>query len=217
MGNVMKSDIDNWVNFLNETTSKANMSNVTFNEEGVYNDLKLTAIPMLKDFIGEFKGRHLTNLLLNLKKSFQLVSKQLKNDHSLDDFRKLSFLALSNVVTEILREMRVDAYSKGKNFDPIIFLDNYEESLINTNNKEKERIVFSKLKKNKKSKKEEDDDEIEEDSEDEDDSDYIPTYIDEEEDDEEYDEDEDDEDDEDEDDTLSDRIKRNHRKRKNRN
>merc|ERR1712224_470220 len=175
--------------------------------DGVSKDLKLTAIPMLKDFIGEFKGRHLTNLLLNLEKSFQLVSKQLKNDHMLDDFRKLSFLALSNIVIEILREMRVDAYSKGKNFDPIQFLENYEENLINEENRAKERIVFSKLKKNKdckKSKKdksrdeESSDEELEEDSDDEDDSDYVPTYVDEndegEEDDmEEEDEEEDDE------------------------
>ena len=44
--------------------------------------------------------------------------------------------------------MRVDAYSKGKNFDPIQFLESYEENLINEENRAKERIVFSKLKKN---------------------------------------------------------------------
>tara|TARA_B100000161_G_C33554869_1_gene417307 strand:+ start:691 stop:3288 length:2598 start_codon:yes stop_codon:yes gene_type:complete len=189
----MKSDIDNWVDFLNETTSKANLSNISFNEDSVSRDLKLTAIPMLKDFIGDFKGRHLTNLLLNLEKSFQLVSKQLKNDHTLDDFRKLSFLALSNVVTEILREMRVDAYSKGKNFDPVTFLENYEQSLVDEMNVEKERVVFSKLKKNKvckKSKKDKvhDDEDIEDSTDEEDnddDSDYVPTYIDEEDEDEE--------------------------------
>merc|ERR1712196_547188 len=197
MGNVMKSDIDNWVDFLNETTSKANLSNVSFNGEGVPKDLKLTAIPMLKEFIGEFQGTHFNNLLLNLEKRFQLVSKQLKNDHTLDDIRKLSFLALSNIVTEILREMRVDAYSKGKNFDPIKFLDEYEESLTNEENIAKERVVFSKLKNNKKQKNSKkvveeceteemersSDEEIEEDSDDDnDDSDYIPTYVDEEED-----------------------------------
>merc|ERR1711991_1066264 len=115
MGNVMSSDIDNWVGFLNDATKKANFDNVSFDEKTVSKELKLTAIPMLKDFIGKFKGR----LLTNLEKSFQLVSTELKKDPSLDDFRKLSFLALSNTVTEILKEMRIDAYSKGKNFDPI--------------------------------------------------------------------------------------------------
>ena len=51
----MKSDIDNWVDFLNETTSKANINNVSFDEKTVSNDLKMTAIPMLKEFIREIK------------------------------------------------------------------------------------------------------------------------------------------------------------------
>merc|ERR1712196_151084 len=152
MGNVMKSDIDNWVDFLNETTSKANLGNVSFNGEGVSKDLKMTAIPMLKEFIGEIKGRHLTNLLLNLEKSFQLVCKQLKNDVSLDDFRKLSFLALSNIVVEILREMRVEAYSTGKDFDPIEFLTNYENGILQEDNVSKQRKAFQKLKNNSNKK-----------------------------------------------------------------
>merc|ERR1712031_71487 len=153
MGNVMSSDIDNWVGFLNDATKKANFDNVSFDEKTVSKELKLTAIPMLKDFIGKFKGRHLTNLLSNLEKSFQLVSNELKKDPSLDDFRKLSFLALSNTVVEILREMRIDAYSKGKNFDPIEFLNNYEEELNSTDKKIKKRKAFDNLKKNKESNK----------------------------------------------------------------
>lgn len=135
---------------------------------------------MLKEFIGEIKGRHLTNLLLNLEKSFQLVCKQLKNDRSLDDFRKLSFLALSNIVVEILREMRVEVYSVGKDFDPIEFLNSYEEQVVNDDNKEKQRKAFTKLKKIKPVKKEDSDSEyiVEEDSDDESDSDYEPKYLD---------------------------------------
>ena len=236
----MKSDIDNWVDFLNETTSKANINGVSFDDKTVSRDLKLTAIPMLKEFIGEIKGRHLTNLLLNLEKSFQLVCKQLKNDRSLDDFRKLSFLALSNIVVEILREMRVEAYSVGKDFDPIEFLNSYEEKVVNDDNKEKQRKAFTKLKKIKPVKKEDSDSEynVEEDSDDESDSDYEPKYLDknnqeiddmeqseEEEDEDEYEEEEEDEEEEEseeedaseEDDTLISRIRKNQRKRKKRN
>merc|ERR1711916_66567 len=156
-----------WVGFLNDATKKANFDNVSFDEKTVSKELKLTAIPMLKDFIGKFKGRHLTNLLSNLEKSFQLVSTELKKDPSLDDFRKLSFLALSNTVTEILKEMRIDAYSKGKNFDPIEFLNNYESELNSEFDKKKKRKAFNGLKKNKEDNKKSKDE----------DSDYVPTYL----------------------------------------
>ena len=36
----MKSDIDNWVAFLNETTSKANINNVSFDMKKMYQRLK---------------------------------------------------------------------------------------------------------------------------------------------------------------------------------
>ena len=239
----MKSDIDNWVAFLNETTSKANINNVSFDEKTVSRDLKMTAVPMLKEFIGDIKGRHLTNLLLHLEKSFQLVCKQLKIDKSLDDFRKLSFLALSNIVVEILREMRVEAYSTGKNFDPIEFLNSYENDIVQEDMKDKQRKAFTKLKdmsKKEDIKQSSDSEYIQEDSDDEsENSDYEPKYLvdgqnndmdeeyydeeeeddeeeDEEEDDEEEDEEEDDEEEDeeyDDDEDLSDKFERNKRKR----
>ena len=143
----MNEDIANWVEFLNETTSKANISNISFDKSNVTMDLKMTAIPMLRQFLGEIKGRKLTTVMQSLEKSFQLVAKQLKSEKNLDDMRKLSFLALSNVVVEILREMRVEAYSEGKNFDPIIFLDNYENRILSK--------VSIKQKKSKETKKKE--------------------------------------------------------------
>ena len=79
----MKSDIDNWVNFLNDTVSRANIgTNINFTEESVIRDLKLTAIPMLSQFIGDIKGRHLTNLLSNLERSFTVLGKQLKKERN---------------------------------------------------------------------------------------------------------------------------------------
>jgi len=177
----MRSDIDNWVNFLNETTSKATINGVSFDDKTVIRDLKLTAVPMLKEFIGEMKGRYLTNLLLNLEKSFQIVCKQLKNDKSLEKFKKLSFLALSNIVVEILREMRVEAYSVGKDFDPLTFLNSYEEQVVNSDNKEKQRKAFTRLKEMRTANKEDSESEynVEEDSDDKSDDDYEPTYLDE--------------------------------------
>jgi endopeptidase La len=161
----MKSDIDNWVAFLNEATSKANNNNVSFDEQNVSRDLKMIAIPMLKKFIGDIKGRHLTNLLLHLEKSFQIVCKQLKNDMTLDDLRKLSFLALSNVVVEILREMRVEAYSTGKDFDPVEFLNFYENDIA------QEDIDIQE-------DSDDDSEYIQEDTDDEvDDSEYEPEYL----------------------------------------
>ncbi len=203
----MKSDIDNWIDFLNETTSKANINNVNFDEEGVSKDLKLVGINMLIDFIGQVSGRQLTSLLLNLERSFQLVSKQLKKDNSLDDFRKLSFLALSNIIVEILREMRVDAYSKGKKFDGVKFLNNYKKSLDKNKKSKKSKQRVEKI-----NIEEDSDEDIEDDSdEDEEDSDYVPTYLkdktksfdkeeDTDEDDEDYEDDEEDDEEEDEDD-----------------
>ena len=139
----MKSDIDNWVNFLNDTTSKANITDIKFDKESVSRDLKLCAVPMLKQFIGDVKGRQLTNLLLNLEKSFVLCSKQLKKEKILDsDIKKLSFFALSNVVVEILREMRLDAYKAGKDFDPIKFLTNYEKTLEDETSFDKKKRTF---------------------------------------------------------------------------
>ena len=206
----MKSDIDNWVNFLNDTTSKANITDIKFDKESVSRDLKLCAVPMLKQFIGDVKGRQLTNLLLNLEKSFVLCSKQLKKEKILDsDIKKLSFFALSNVVVEILREMRLDAYKAGKDFDPIKFLTNYEKTLEDETSFDKKKRTFSVLKKNNKK---DEDSEYEEDSDEEEDSDFEPKYIDddeEEEDEEEYDDEEDEEDDEyyDEDEEQMDLIK----------
>ena len=168
----MKSDIDNWVAFLNEATSRANNNNVSFDEQNVSRDLKMIAIPMLKKFIGDIKGRHLTNLLLHLEKSFQIVCKQLKNDMTLDDLRKLSFLALSNVVVEILREMRVKAYSTGKDFDPVEFLNLYENDI------EQEDIVQCSDSEDTQEDSDNDTDYIQEDSDDEgDDSEYEPKYL----------------------------------------
>ena len=180
----MNSDIDNWVEFLNETVEKANIDDVAFDKKNVSIDLKMSAIPLLKQFIGDIKGRQLTSVLQNLEKSFILVSKHLKLEKNVDDFRKLSFLALSKTVVEILREMRVDAYSKGKRFDPITFLDNYEINIKNkTNNKnlKKNKNLNKNSKKNKPKDESSDDEELEEDSDDEDsDSDYDPKYMDEE-------------------------------------
>ena len=167
-------------------------------------DLKMTAIPMLRQFLGEIKGRKLTTVMQSLEKSFQLVAKQLKSEKNLDDMRKLSFLALSNVVVEILREMRVEAYSEGKNFDPIIFLDNYENRILSK--------VSIKQKKSKETKKKEEnveeseEESIEEDSdEDDDDSDYEPKYL--------LDDDEESEDEEESESEESDDFPNNKRKR----
>ena len=200
----MNEDIANWVEFLNETTSKANISNISFDKSNVTMDLKMTAIPMLRQFLGEIKGRKLTTVMQSLEKSFQLVAKQLKSEKNLDDMRKLSFLALSNVVVEILREMRVEAYSEGKNFDPIIFLDNYENRILSK--------VSIKQKKSKETKKKEEnveeseEESIEEDSdEDDDDSDYEPKYL--------LDDDEESEDEEESESEESDDFPNNKRKR----
>ena len=127
----MTSDIDNWVKFLNETVSKVELDkNVKFNEKSVIRDLKLTALPMLIEFIGNTKGRSLSSLLKNLEKSFLLLTKKLKKEKDIDDVKKLSFLALSNVVIEILREMRIAVYSKGKDFDSVTFLNEYKDKLV---------------------------------------------------------------------------------------
>lgn len=216
----MNSDIDNWVDFLNETISKSNIPGVSFNNKGVIRDLKLSAVPMLKQFIGNVTGRNLTSLLKDLENSFQQVSKQLKKEKSLDDFRKLSFIALSNVIVDIVREVRVEAYSEGKDFDPIEFLDNYENRVTEEINKERKKKVINKLKLNKKenqkkSKKKNsveeessDEEEIEEDSDDDDDdSDYKPQYLDDEEDDEDYEDEEESEESNDEE-TLDKRFSR---------
>ena len=200
----MKSDIDNWVNFLNDTMSKANIgTDINFTEDSVIRDLKLTAIPMLNQFIGDIKGRHLTNLLTNLEKSFTLLGKQLKKEKNLDNFRKLSFLALSDVIVDILREMRVAAYTEGKDFDPIAYLDEYEEEVKleyeKTFSKKSIKSKKSKKLKNKKKKIVEEEETIEDDSEEEEDDEYIPTYLDDNDDDEEEDEEDDDEEEEEED------------------
>jgi len=191
----MKSDIDNWVNFLNDTVSKANLgTNINFTEKSVIRDLKLTAIPMLNQFIGDIKGRHLTNLLSNLERSFNLLGRQLKKEKNLDDFRKLSFLALSDVIVGILREMRVAAYTDGKDFDPVQYLEEYEEevkleyerSLEKSNKKLKSKNKCKKSKKKDKESKKKDKESkkmeeeiLEDDSDEEDDEDYVPKYVDE--------------------------------------
>ena len=206
----MNSDIENWVDFLNETINKSNISGVSFNNKNVVRDLKMSAIPMLREFIGKVTGRNLTILLKELETSFQLVSTQLKKEYSLDDFRKLSFIALSNVIVEIVREVRVEAYSQGKKFNPIKFLNNYETQLNEELNLDRKKKVVNKLKENKKSKSDkknksekeemtlddEDEEDLEEssDEEDEEDSDYVPKYLEEdEEDDEDYEEEEEEE------------------------
>ncbi len=209
----MNEDIANWVEFLNETTSKANISDISFDKSNVTIDLKMTAIPMLRQFLGEIKGRKLTTVMQSLEKSFQLVARQLKSEKNLDDMKKLSFLALSNVVVEILREMRVEAYSEGKNFDPITFLDNYENKILSkVSIKQKKSKEIKKKVKNKEESKEESEEEseeesIEEDSDEDsdDDSDYEPKYL--------LDDEEESEEEEESEDEDSDDIPNNKRKR----
>ena len=69
--------------------------------------------------------------------------------------------------------MRVDAYSKGKKFDGVKFLNNYKKSLDKNKKSKKSKPRVEKI-----NIEEDSDEDIEDDSdEDEEDSDYVPTYL----------------------------------------
>jgi endopeptidase La len=141
----MTSDIDNWVNYLNEICMVADVDYNSFNEKSITKDLKLDSIKILKNLIRETKGRKLTNYLANIEKSFKILIKQLKNDKNINEFHKLGFLALSNSLIELLHEVRVKAYRSGKDFDFVEYLDKYEKKL---NDLKKKKNAFDKIKEN---------------------------------------------------------------------
>jgi len=85
----------------------------------------------------------------------------------LNNFEKLSFLALYEVSINIIQEIKVESYSKNKDFDPIKYLKNYEMNLQENDNKN-----------NSECECESEYDTYDSDSDSENDEEYVPTYID---------------------------------------
>ena len=156
----MTSDIDNLINFLNN-------SNMNLSSESIVINLKLTSISLVTQFIGKVKGRALTNILTNLEKSFIILKRQINKEKDLNNFEKLSFLALYEVSINIIQEIKVESYSKNKDFDPIKYLKNYEMNLQENDNKN-----------NSECECESEYDTYDSDSDSENDEEYVPTYID---------------------------------------
>ena len=117
----MKIDVDNFVNYLNKTKTKSNLSSrkrhqdeITFND--IIFDLKETAFERLENLekdILSFKGRELTKFLKNLKETFSQISSGLKTDpelkKQLPDIIRLALIAELSVCADIIDD--VNAYA----------------------------------------------------------------------------------------------------------
>jgi len=140
---------------------------MNLSSESIVINLKLTSISLVTQFIGKVKGRALTNILTNLEKSFIILKRQINKEKDLNNFEKLSFLALYEVSINIIQEIKVESYSKNKDFDPIKYLKNYEMNLQENDNKN-----------NSECECESEYDTYDSDSDSENDEEYVPTYID---------------------------------------
>ncbi len=119
MDNIMKNDVDNFVNYLNKNTGnpssrKRHADQISFND--VIFDLKETAFERLENLdkdILKFKARELTKFLKNLKETFVQLNTALKSDpelkKELPDIIRLALIAELSVCVDIIGEVNTYA------------------------------------------------------------------------------------------------------------
>ena len=173
----MDTDIRNWLNFIN--SSKKRKAGRMLNKDDITTlaELKLTAIENIRNCVNEMNlnGRLLTNFLSKLELTFTITKNQIKreNDNS-QEYIILLLLALCSVMIEVIQDIKLESYEKGRKFNIRKYLDSLtnvlEKKLINkTDNRPRKVIKIDIVQFGKKPNYKEDDDNDDENDDDNDD------------------------------------------------
>ena len=137
----MDSDISNWLNFINSSKKRKAERMLDKDDITTLAELKLTAIENIKNCVNEMNlnGRLLTNFLSKLELTFTITKNQIKreNDNS-QEYIILLLLALCSVMIEVIQDIKLESYEKGRKFNIRKYLDSLtnvlEKKLINSSN-----------------------------------------------------------------------------------
>ena len=124
----MDQDIANWLEFYEElhkdNSSKNNNKKRKRNkyEDGL-NELRLTGLENIYSHVKEqnLNGRNLTNFLSKLEFTFRMTKEYIKKDksnvNSSDEYMVLLLLALCSVMIELIQDIKLESYDKGRKFN----------------------------------------------------------------------------------------------------
>jgi endopeptidase La len=174
----MDSDISNWLNFINSSKKRKAERMLDKDDITTLAELKLTAIENIKNCVNEMNlnGRLLTNFLSKLELTFTITKNQIKreNDNS-QEYIILLLLALCSVMIEVIQDIKLESYEKGRKFNIRKYLDSLtnvlEKKLINKTNYRPKKVIkidivqFGKKPNYKDEENDEDEDDDDENSE----------------------------------------------------
>ena len=120
----MNPDIENWLSHLNKNKKrKRNNDDNDDNDDYLINELRIMAIDSIEDLIKEYKlsGRKLTILLTNIEETL-IHTKSALLDTDINKEMSLMIVAYTSIVNEIIEEIKLESYTKGKKFNVNKFL-----------------------------------------------------------------------------------------------
>jgi endopeptidase La len=198
----MDTDISNWLNFINSSKKRKAGRMLDKDDITTLSELKLTAVENIRNCVNEMdlNGRQLTNFLSKLELTFTITKNQIKRENQdSKEYIILLLLALCSVMIEVIQDIKLESYEKGRKFNIKKYLDSLtnglEKKLTNkTNDRPKKVIKIDIVQFGKKPNyKDDDEDKNVEEYEEESDHDSTSDEKEEEEDDDEEDDDEEDE------------------------
>ena len=175
-------DISNWLEFydkLNKDDKKDSKKRKREDNQNGLNELRLTGLENLYSHVKEQKltGRNLTNFLTKLEFTFRMTKEYIKkdknnNNSSSDDYMILLLLALCSVMIELIQDIKLESYEKGRKFNVVKYLEKSMEEISKNHKPFKlfklsfgqvnDAIKKNKLENNKKQKEEEEEEQEDE-------------------------------------------------------
>ena len=122
----MNPDIENWLSHLNKNKNKKRKRNndeTDENDDYLINELRIMAIDSIEDLIKEYElsGRKLTIMLTNIEETLVHTKSSLL-DTDINKEMSLMIVAYTSIVNEIIEEIKLESYTKGKKFNVNKFL-----------------------------------------------------------------------------------------------
>ena len=120
----MNPDIENWLSHLNKNKKrKRNNDEPDENNDYSINELRIMAIDSIEDLIKEYElyGRKLTIMLTNIEETLVYTKSSLL-DTDINKEMSLMIVAYTSIVNEIIEEIKLESYTKGKKFNVNKFL-----------------------------------------------------------------------------------------------
>ena len=95
-------------------------------------ELKLTAVENIRNCVDEMNlnGRQLTNFLSKLELTFTITKNQIKRENeNSQEYIILLLLALCSVMIEVIQDIKLESYEKGRKFNIKKYLDSLSNGL----------------------------------------------------------------------------------------